>query len=94
MPPRRDPVPRATGALHWLRGFLVLGIVAAAVVAAAVMLWQNLDVQRLTRSAALAEPVTILSMDGRFIMDEQLTVRSDGTILILVPAPTDQEPNP
>jgi len=59
MSPRRDPIPRATGALHWLRGFLVLGIVGAAVVAAGIMLWENLDIQRLTRTSALAEPVTV-----------------------------------
>jgi len=59
MSPRRDPVPRAKGALQWLRGFLVLGIVAGAVTAAAVKLWESIDIQRLTRSAALAEPITI-----------------------------------
>ena len=59
MSPRRDPVPRARSALHWLRGFLVLGIVAAAVVVAGVKLWESIDIQRLTRTSALAEPVTI-----------------------------------
>src|SRR5512134_4023763 len=59
MPPKRDPVPRARSALHWLRGFLVLGIAAAAVVAAGLMLWQNLDIQRLTRTSALADPLTV-----------------------------------
>jgi peptidoglycan/xylan/chitin deacetylase (PgdA/CDA1 family) len=59
MSPRRDPVPRARSALHWLRGFLVLGIVAAAVVAAGVKLWENIDIQRLTRTPALAEPIKV-----------------------------------
>ena len=36
---------------HWLGGLLLLGILAAGVVAAGVMLWQNIDIQRLTRSA-------------------------------------------
>jgi len=59
MSPKRDPVPRARGALHWLRGFLVLGIVGAAVAAAGLKLWENLDIQRLTRTSALAESVTV-----------------------------------
>jgi hypothetical protein len=59
MSPRSDPIPRATEALHWLRGFLLLGILGAGVVAAGFMLWENLDIQRLTRTAALAEPVAV-----------------------------------
>jgi peptidoglycan/xylan/chitin deacetylase (PgdA/CDA1 family) len=59
MSPKRDPVPRARSALSWLRGFLLLGVLAAGVIAAGVKLWQDIDIQRLTRSATLAEPVTI-----------------------------------
>ncbi len=44
---RRDPVPRAKAAGHWLAGFLLLGILGGAVVSAAVLLWENLDVRQL-----------------------------------------------
>jgi peptidoglycan/xylan/chitin deacetylase (PgdA/CDA1 family) len=44
---RRDPVPRARAALHWLLGILVLGVLGGAVVSAAVLLWENVDVQQL-----------------------------------------------
>ncbi len=59
MPPKRDPVPRARTPGHWLGGILLLGVLAAGVVAAGVKLWQDIDIQRLTRSAALAEPHVI-----------------------------------
>jgi len=59
MPPRRDPVPRARSALHWLTGILMLGVIAAGVIAAGVRLWQDIDIQRLTRTAALADPSSI-----------------------------------
>ncbi|UCG86515.1 MAG: polysaccharide deacetylase family protein [Gemmatimonadota bacterium] len=59
MPPRRDPVPRARSAFHWLTGILMLGVIAAGVVAAGVRLWQDIDIQRLTRTPALADPLSI-----------------------------------
>jgi peptidoglycan/xylan/chitin deacetylase (PgdA/CDA1 family) len=59
MSPKRDPVPRARSAISWLRGCLVLGVLGGGVVTAGVVLWQDLDIQRLTRSATLAEPVTV-----------------------------------
>lgn len=52
MPPKRDPVPRARAAGHWLAGILVLGILAGGVVAAAVLLWENLDVRQLAPGLA------------------------------------------
>jgi len=57
--PKRDPVPRARSPLQWLGGILLLGVLAAGVVAAGVRLWQDIDIQRLTSSAALAEPHTV-----------------------------------
>ncbi len=59
MSPRRDPVPRARSALHWLTGILMLGVIAAGVIAAGVRLWQDIDIQRLTRTPALADPMSI-----------------------------------
>ncbi len=59
MSPKRDPVPRARSPLHWLGAILMLGVLAAGVVAAGVRLWQDIDIQRLTSSAALAEPHTV-----------------------------------
>lgn len=47
MSPRRDPVPRARKPWHWLGGLLVLGILAAGLVAAALLLWENVDIRRL-----------------------------------------------
>jgi len=47
MRPRRDPVPRARAATHWLAGILVLGLLAGGVVSAAALLWENLDVRQL-----------------------------------------------
>ena len=44
---RRDPVPRARAAGHWLGGILLLGLLAGGVIAAAVLLWENLDVRQL-----------------------------------------------
>ncbi len=52
MPPRQDPVPRARAAFQWLSGLLLLGFLAAGVVAAAAALWENVDVQSLARRAA------------------------------------------
>jgi len=43
----RDPVPRARDAWSWLGGILLLGVLGGGVVAAGVLLWENLDVRRL-----------------------------------------------
>jgi peptidoglycan/xylan/chitin deacetylase (PgdA/CDA1 family) len=61
MPRRRDPVPRARSAVHWLAGILALGLLGGGVVAAAVLLWENLDIRQLaprlnTVSSALPTP--------------------------------------
>jgi peptidoglycan/xylan/chitin deacetylase (PgdA/CDA1 family) len=55
MPPPRDPVPRAHSAFHWLGGILLLGLIAAGVLAAGMKLWEDVDIQSLTRTSALAE---------------------------------------
>ncbi len=47
MPHRREPVPRARHMGHWLGGILLLGILGGGVVAAAMLLWENLDVRQL-----------------------------------------------
>ena len=44
---RRDPVPRARAAGHWLAGILALGLLGGGVVSAAVLLWENLDIRQL-----------------------------------------------
>jgi peptidoglycan/xylan/chitin deacetylase (PgdA/CDA1 family) len=49
---RRDPVPRAKAWGGWLGGILLLGILGGGVVAAAVLLWENLDVRQLAPSLA------------------------------------------
>jgi peptidoglycan/xylan/chitin deacetylase (PgdA/CDA1 family) len=54
MPRRRDPVPRARAAGHWLGGILLLGVLGGAVVAAAVLLWENLDVRQLAPTLAVS----------------------------------------
>jgi len=54
---RRDPVPRAREAWWWLGGFLTLGMAGGAVVAAAIVLWENIDIRRLTPALAEAAPV-------------------------------------
>ncbi len=59
MPPRRDPVPRARSAIQWLSGILMLGIILSAVIAAGMRLWQDIDIQRLTRTPALSEPYEV-----------------------------------
>ncbi len=59
MSPKRDPVPRARTPWQWLRGLLLLGVLAAGVVAAGMKLWQDIDIQRLTRSVVLADPVAV-----------------------------------
>jgi peptidoglycan/xylan/chitin deacetylase (PgdA/CDA1 family) len=44
---KRDPVPRARSAGQWLGGILLLGLLGGATVAAAALLWENLDVREL-----------------------------------------------
>lgn len=55
MAPRREPVPRARSPWHWLGGLLVLGVVGAGLVAAALLLWENVDIRRLSRNAGTPE---------------------------------------
>ena len=56
MPPKRDPLPRVRSAPQWLGGLFVLGLIGAAVIGGGAVLWENVDVQRMTASAALREP--------------------------------------
>jgi peptidoglycan/xylan/chitin deacetylase (PgdA/CDA1 family) len=56
MRPRRDPVPRARDAWGWLGGTALLGILGAGVVAAAIVLWENIDMRRLLPQLAVAAP--------------------------------------
>jgi peptidoglycan/xylan/chitin deacetylase (PgdA/CDA1 family) len=55
MPTRGDPVPRARAWFHWLGGILLLGVLGGGVVAAAVLLWENLDIRQLAPALA-ADP--------------------------------------
>ena len=67
MPPKQDPVPRARSAAQWLGGLLLLGFLAAGVVAAAAALWENVDVQSLARRAAAVSdepPVPGVELEG------------------------------
>ena len=67
MPPKQDPVPRARAAAQWLGGILLLGFLAAGVVAAAAALWENVDVQSLARRAAAVSdepPVPEIENEG------------------------------
>jgi peptidoglycan/xylan/chitin deacetylase (PgdA/CDA1 family) len=56
MPRRRDPVPRARDPWAWLGGTALLGILGAGVVAAAIVLWENIDMRRLLPPLAVAAP--------------------------------------
>ncbi len=56
MTPRKDPVPRARSPWNWLGGILMLGILGGGVVAASVLLWENLDIQGLVRTGEPAAP--------------------------------------
>lgn len=47
MSPKRDPVPRARHPWQWLGGLLVLGVLGGGLVAAALLLWENVDIRRL-----------------------------------------------
>jgi peptidoglycan/xylan/chitin deacetylase (PgdA/CDA1 family) len=74
MSPRRDPAPRVHAWGHWLGGFLLLGILGGAVVAAAVGLWQSLDLRQVAPGLATTpsrppEPAAVSpagSLHGRF----------------------------
>jgi peptidoglycan/xylan/chitin deacetylase (PgdA/CDA1 family) len=57
MRPRRDPVPRAKDAWVWLGGIFTLGILGAGVVAAALVLWENVDIRQLTPALAATPTV-------------------------------------
>jgi peptidoglycan/xylan/chitin deacetylase (PgdA/CDA1 family) len=59
MRPRRDPVPRARDAWSWLFGTALLGILGAGVVAAAVTLWENVDVRPLAPQLAVVPPLPV-----------------------------------
>ncbi len=51
---KRDAIPRAKDSWVWLGGIALLGILAAGVVAAAVALWENIDVRQLVPQLAAA----------------------------------------
>ena len=55
MRPQRDLIPRAKEAWLWLSGLLLLGVLGAGATAAAVLLWENIDIRQL--SPGLAEIV-------------------------------------
>jgi peptidoglycan/xylan/chitin deacetylase (PgdA/CDA1 family) len=54
MSPTADPIPRAKKPWSWLAGILVLGTLTGALVAAAVLLWEYVDVRAITRSPGVA----------------------------------------
>ncbi|MFW6193349.1 MAG: polysaccharide deacetylase family protein, partial [Gemmatimonadota bacterium] len=56
MTPEGDPVPRAREAGRWLVGLAFLGLVAAGVVAAAVMLWRTVDLETMLRNGDAETP--------------------------------------
>lgn len=56
MRPRRNPVPRAKDSWVWLGGLLLLGILGAGVTAAAVVLWENVDIRQIAPELAEAPP--------------------------------------
>lgn len=51
MSPTADPIPRAKRPWSWLAGILALGVLTGALVAAAVLLWEYVDVRALTNSS-------------------------------------------
>ena len=64
MRPGREPVPRAREATSWLGGILLLGTLGGGVVAAAALLWENLDLGRVVPelvSAPAAAPLPVLA---------------------------------
>jgi peptidoglycan/xylan/chitin deacetylase (PgdA/CDA1 family) len=71
MRPKRDPVPRARDAWVWLGGTALLGILGGGLVAAAMALWENIDVRQLTPALVVRtgplpepEPPRLPAMDG------------------------------
>ena len=56
MRPKRDPVPRARDAWVWLGGLALLGVLGGGVTAAAVVLWENIDIRQLVPQLAAAAP--------------------------------------
>lgn len=56
MRPKRDPVPRARDAWVWLGGIALLGVLGGGVTAAAVVLWENIDIRQLVPQLAAAAP--------------------------------------
>jgi peptidoglycan/xylan/chitin deacetylase (PgdA/CDA1 family) len=57
MRPKRDVVPRAERAWNWLGGIFLLGLVGAGVAAAAVVLWENVDIRRISPDLAVASGI-------------------------------------
>jgi len=67
MPPKRDPVPRARDAASWLGGILLLGTLGAGVVAAAILLWENIDLRQVVPELAsqpAAPPMPVLGAEA------------------------------
>ena len=55
----RNPVPRAQNPWGWLGGILALGVLMAGAVAGALALWENVDIQRLTRAPGDIQPLAL-----------------------------------
>ena len=55
----RNPVPRAQNPWGWLGGILALGVLMAGAVAGALALWENVDIQRLTRAPGDVQPLSL-----------------------------------
>jgi peptidoglycan/xylan/chitin deacetylase (PgdA/CDA1 family) len=58
MRPKRNPVPRARDSWVWLGGLALLGILGGGVTAAAIVLWENIDIRQLVPQLA-APPLPI-----------------------------------
>lgn len=56
MRPKREPIPRAKDSWVWLGGLAMLGFVAAGVIAAATVLWENIDIRQLVPQLATPPP--------------------------------------
>ena len=60
MRPKRNPVPRARDSWVWLGGLALLGVLGGGVTAAAVVLWENVDIRQLVPQLATpALPVPV-----------------------------------